>query len=84
MKNSKKIYKKINTVLEKIILCAFIISIVSFVGFFVSTIGFVLFFLFGQYYLLAKSTIVFGIIILAMLLLICVCNLFIDIIEYSN
>ena len=39
MKNSKKIYKKINTVLEKIILCAFIISIVSFVGFFVSTIG---------------------------------------------
>ena len=58
MKNSKKIYKKINTVLEKIILCAFIISIVSFVGFFVSTIGFVLF---GQYYLLAKSTIVFEI-----------------------
>lgn len=81
MKNSKKIYKKINTVLEKIILCAFIISIVSFVGFFVSTIGFVLF---DQYYLLAKSTIVFEIIILAMLLLIYVCNLFIDIIEYSN
>ena len=81
MKNSKKIYKKINTVLGKIILCAFIISIVSFVGFFVSTIGFVLF---GQYYLLAKSTIVFEIIILAMLLLIYVCNLFIDIIEYSN